>query len=370
MRRTFRRSGASRRAHLVLLALGGALSFGCGDDAPSAAGPDRQVGDASPADATRADGGVGSLEGMPEIRFDGPLSPVAADDVTARLHWTATNAQSCFGIAAPSGVTGWTQAWPSVTTASDGFLVGALPRHATEASHYDFTLRCYGEQDAIDGEPVVAYRDKTHRVTLLPGEEPGGWTTCEGYIASLSPSERAHFDAYRAEPRGFTAVTTSFTAHTGDVLGVHMGVMGTRGVPLIPGKLDDHEYAAMTFSLPEGDPSNTGKFSLVTQRVTAHVPAREHELLLAISPCPGDFRPRDPDAEDPYLHGSCRSQYTSTPNVRGSISLPDWCPIPPGQTMYLNIALRDLYRAPGEVIPADYCDPNVSYCGMGALISN
>jgi hypothetical protein len=101
----------------------------------------------------------------------------------------------------------------------------------------------------------------------------------------------------------------------------------------------------------------------------------EHSVVATISPCPGDFRPRENGGEV-YLSSYCRSVYTSSAatlngNINGGTqSGLALCPTPVGKTMYLNVSLRDLTQPPAnDPPPADSCTTGAN-CGAAFILGN
>lgn len=310
-------------------------------------------------------GSAGTIS-APGITFNGPAATVPAGDTSARLHWTTTNAHACYGITAPTGVTGWTKEWAASTTSSTGFLVGNLPRHASNPTNYNFTLRCYSSSAGTSGStPIVGYTDSTRVVTLAPS---AGTTSgnCASYLDSLSPEDRAHYDAYSAEAREFTKTEMTFQAKTSRILGQQFGVIN----PTLPGLLGNTQYLSLSFSLPAAGEINTGKFSLSTQAGQGFA----HPVVITISPCQGDFRPRNTaSGAEHYTSTYCRTIYDQAgTTVRGAVpgaASGDWCNIPVGQTMYMNISKHNMYTAPGNPIPPANCGA-ATQCGVGSQIAN
>ncbi len=310
-------------------------------------------------------GSSGALT-APIITFNGPTGTVTANDTSARLHWTTSNAHTCYGLTAPSGITGWVKEWPAGTTSSNGFLVGNLARHATDPTTYSFTLRCYSSSVGIAGStPIMAYTDSTRAVTLAPsaGTTPAG--NCAAYLDSLSPEQREHYNAYHADSREFTKQEMTFQQKTTRILGQHSGVINA----MLPGALGNTQYLALSFTLPTPGEVNTGKFALQTQTGTGF----SHPAIITISPCPGDFRPRNTSSgAEHYTSAYCRTTYDSSgKTVRGAVpgaTTGEWCNIPVGQTMYLNITKHDLYTTPGSSVPPATCG-STTQCGVGAQIS-
>lgn len=325
-------------------------------------------------------GSTGALT-SPGITFNGPSAVVAATETTARLHWTTSNAHACYGVAPV--LSGWNKEWATSTTGSTGFQVGNLTRHATDQTSYTFTLRCYSNVDATVGNTdVVAYTDTSHTVTLAPSSGGGGTSgSCDTYLASLGEigdqGPRDHFEAHRAENRknsanqsyNFTRLEKTYFAQTSKTLGVDTGQIGPTAFPYLPGILGDTQYLALTFSLPVANETNSGKFAMDNR--SAIGAGKEHHVVMAISPCPGDFRPRDNSSTDIYLKAFCRSSYSQQFVLKGNSNLADTtsCPIPTGQTMYLNISLRNHSLAVGQDIPADLCNTG-QYCGTSSHLSN
>lgn len=320
-------------------------------------------------------GGSVAVSDAPTINFNSPTVTITtASAAESALTWSTNGADACYGKkveritgtgpAAPSDE--WNTAQPSSATYNLTSLFNEV--EPGSSSTYQFTLRCYSNEPSVvsTAQPfgVGAIEDMA-TVTLSPPENqtpPAG--NCETYLESLGTEERDHFDAYNADNRGFSRLPATFQARTGRVLGEYSGVLGK----ILPGKLGENQYLALSFSL-SGVGANTGKFSLTTDVGNSHA----HPVIITISPCPGDFRPRN-SSSDKYTGGICRSVYDSHGRmVRGAIpgapgATGEWCDIPAGQTMYMNIAKRDLYKAPGSPIPAASCAPTVE-CGAGAQLS-
>lgn len=323
----------------------------------------------------------GDITGTPTLSLNGPGINVAA--AGAALTWSTSNAQVCYGLSATlapgstgPAVTGWSKEWPATGSYSLNALLGSVTPGETVA--YDFTLRCYSTQNAIDDADAVAFVDSTRRVTLAP---PAGGSvgsgSCDAYLGSMTQAERDHFDAYRAENRknsanqsyNFTRIEKTFTAQTGKTLGKDTGKIGPAAYPYLPGVLGDTQYLALSFAMPAQNETNTGWFAM-DQRSAIGV-GKEHNVVMTISPCPGDFRPRNNASNDVYLKAFCRSTHSQQFVLKGGSnpSVTDGCPTPAGQTMYLNISLRDLSRPVGQDIPADGCATGL-YCGISTTLSN
>lgn len=322
----------------------------------------------------------GDITGTPTLSLNGPGTNVTA--AGEALTWSTSNAQVCYGLSATlapgstgPAVTGWTKEWPATGSYSLNALLGSVTPGETVA--YDFTLRCYSTQNAIDDADAVAFVDSTRRVTLAPPAGGGiGGGSCDTYLASMTQAERDHFDAYRAENRknsanqsyGFTRVERTYSAQTGKTLGVDTGQIGPSSFPYLPGALGDTQYLALSFAMPAANSTNTGKFAMDNRSAIGS--GKEHHVVMAISPCPGDFRPRNNSSSDVYLKAFCRSTYSQQFVLKGSSNPAeqDSCPTPAGQTMYLNISLRNHSVPVGQDIPADMCNPG-QYCGTSSHLS-
>lgn len=312
-------------------------------------------------------GGSGTPGSAPEITFQGPANPVAASNTAARLYWSTTGAQNCQGRAAPTGVVAstWEKEWPATTTAANGFPVGGLARHPTDPTSYEFTLRCFSTPNL----GVGAYKEEKHTVTLAPsgGSSGGGGTEhCNTYLAELqanNPTEYQRYLSYLGTSRGFTEIRETFTARTGAVLGTSMGSIGGGGLPK---SLNDKQYVALSFSIAEGKQATINFMGSTPGEVIEKSP-----LVMTISPCPGDFRPRLSSSGDHYGSStSCRvSAPAETFKARMRTTGTTYCNTPAGKTMYLNIARQNLMLAPGATIPAVNCGTG-NYCGLAVSLEN
>ncbi len=320
--------------------------------------------------------GSGTAPDAPTVNLSGPSAVTATG---SKLTWTSTGADVCYGLSADvsagvgPAVAGWSKEWPANNPTS-GFSLDAvlsgLPQINTAVT-YDFTLRCYSTPTTLSGATrIAAVTDQTQQVTLTRISAPV-INSCQTYYDSLTTAEKAHFDAYKAENRGFTRVEKTFTEQTTRVLGAYTGQLGPNATPVLPGLMAQQRYLALTFSMPLPNVSNTGKFGMNTQEAVGSV--QMHPIIITISPCPGDFRPRVlTGSNDPYLSPVCRTIYDSSgQSVRGADPSIDSarCLTPAGQTMYMNVATQDMYTTPGQTIPNSYCPGNV-WCGAGALIGN
>lgn len=328
--------------------------------------------------------GGGNLPNAPSLALAAPTVPVTA--VGSKLTWTTNGAAFCHGISAAPvtpptapAVAGWVKEWPAAS-GSSGFslnqVLSALADGTTAT--YDFKMRCYSSATGVssNGTPIIAYVESTKTVELNKPTGGGGSPTgdwCDAYLATLSPAERDHFDLYRADNRGFSRVAKTFQAQTGLVLGQDTGPVGPLIAPVLPGKQTAKEYLALSFSLPQT--GGTGKFSLDFQYKHGSGGTKVHNIITAISPCQGDFRPMvHPNAPlGSYLAAACRTPYANAAiGVTGRRNdLGGGCQIPAGSTMYINVSLRNLYDL-GETAatpgPTYFCDAN--YCGAGTDVSN
>lgn len=326
--------------------------------------------------------GSGGAPAAPVITFNGPTGTVPASNVTERLHWTTTGAQSCYGKEAKKVgdssyvVSGWTKDWALNTTASTGFQVGSLPRSQTTDTSYEFTLRCSSHETTMGGTPVVALRDEVKTVTLAKSETPVAGAYCAEYLADLqsnNPSEYQNYLNYLAHSaeRNFTKVESTFVARTGKTLGVSTGAI-IGGLPGLP-PLNDMAYLALSFSFTEGQ---KGLIQFVPP-VTADL-AKPTDLAITISPCPGDFRPQSWTSSDTYVSSlSCRPSglsgaFTGRPGTPTSGAL---CQVPVGKTIYLNISRQKRSMEPVPVPPAQPspitpCETSNGNCGLGLVLNH
>lgn len=222
------------------------------------------------------------------------------------------------------------------------------------------------DEDATTDEDVIGDEDATADEDADSGGPPSVGT-CQSYLDAMTPAERAHFDAYSAEARGMEALITSFTEYTtGDILGETSGGRMPSS-KAIPGIVDEDQFRALTFELPLAGGHNTGKFAL--QMWPASNGPKAHNVAMTISPCPGDFRPFDNDSDDPYLKQLCRQKYRQGFLLKGSTGgLPGYCDLPPGQTLYINASLRDMFQE--GMPPESYCGGTRNGCGVRYELSN
>lgn len=304
---------------------------------------------------------LGSGGGTPPAIASFPDISVMQGANTPTLKWVTTG-EACYGVS-PTNLSSW-------HTGLAGTNTVGLPLNALAVGTYDFKIRCYSPgghtTDVATWVPGLP-TDSIARVVVQQEAPPLEF--CNEYLVDLqanNPAEYAKYASYRAENRGFTRSTayTTFIQKTGKTLGADTG-----SIPVLPGQLDDTQYMALAFVMPAaGTGGNTGRFGMTATLVLGG--ALEHETILAISPCPGDFRPRATASSETYLRPVCRTPYTSgTASIQGNVTGSTECSTPAGKTMYLNIALRNLYLDPGVTPPADHC-PTGAQCGVGVLLSN
>lgn len=327
-----------------------------------------------------AGAGLPAAPGNPGLTL-APSGTVGA--AGAKLTWNSSNASTCYGVSAtPIGtgapaVSDWVKEWPASTTS--GFSLTALfnSMAPNSTAKYDFTIRCHSTATGQVGSlPVVAYVESTRQVELSKpaggGTPQGDW--CDEYLSTLDPAERDHFNMYRAENRGFTAVQKTFLEQTNKVLGVDTGLIDPEAAPVLPGKVAGAKYLALSFSVPTASQSNAGKFIINFANQTGGG-ISEHRIVATISPCMGDFRPRRTSLSgEHYSWGWCRSEYSKNSGLRGDTNfnvMPPVCRIPANKTMYINVSPRDLYQ-PGNasappLAPLDTCVPG-NYCGASTSL--
>lgn len=316
---------------------------------------------------------IGTQSGNgPEITF--PNVELQQSTTAKTLTWNASTAVACYG-ATPSGLAIWNKGWPNsngnTTTQAGGMSLASLSQGV-----HTFGIKCYAEDGAVG----------TQTATVTVTAPPVISDSCAAYLDSLSPDERANFEAYRASNRGMTRDTSStgiynratFASFLGITPGAHTGGTGATANNLgLPGNLAADKYIALEFTmLPEGTGAGTGtgkfKFELgefLTSGLTKPIAA-------TISPCEGDFRPRNtaPGA-DPYLRAICRGNYGISAALYGSVSDPGRCSTPANQKMYLNVSLRNLFTSgvafplTSSTIPDDECG-STAKCGLNITVSN
>ena len=282
---------------------------------------------------------------------------------SVELRWSAIGDACTFdgSNAAAAALPGWGGAADEACgSAGECAVMHSVMVHVATEGSYEFGLKCTIE--ALPWQPGSIATESVIMVVEPPPPDPG--VSCNDYLSSLSPNDRAIFTVYKAETRGFGKVERGFVAFTGKKPGADVGLIPN---PL-PGVLAENQYLALTFSLPLAGAQNSGKFVLNLAQPLAPVIA--HDVSVAISPCPGDFRPIDNASVDHYLHSKCRNTYGMAGSVRGNSSFdPSWCPTPAGQVMYLNIGMRNMYTNYAVPIPASNC-PGGQACGIRGFLTN
>ncbi len=315
----------------------------------------------------------------PLVTVTASASPVTTNG--GKITWSSTGADACYGVSAqgPSGapvVGGWTKEWMKVNSTT-GFSLDTIfsAMSAGTTAAYDFTLRCYSTPTGIIGStPIVAYTDKQVTVNFnKPTGTPPAGAWCDTYKASLSPAQLAHFNEYNAENRGFTAIQHDFATYTGKIPGISPTgpvIVGAAKAPYLPGKQTPSQYYAFSWSLPEQTAGQYLKFILKFDYKNGFVGGLNHDIVATLSPCPGDFRPRQNGAET-YLSSYCRVAYGQDGAMIQSSSDPasPLCPVPAGARMYLNVSVRNLYDLSNHGSDTSYgpfsnCTPSL-FCGKG-----
>ncbi len=291
-----------------------------------------------------------------------------------KLKWSTSGSEICYGVS-PSQA-GWNAL--QATSNTTGLALSTLA-----VGTYDFKIRCYSATGgrSVDTQSWVTgvSNDAIARVIVEPGQTGGG-DYCQEYLTDLqnnNPSEYARFNLYKAENRVANAVTggkfkrktthTVFTTRTTMTPGKDTGA-----IAYLPGNLEDDEYMALSFVMAavNGTAGTTGQFTMQMNLPSQGV--LQHETILTISPCPGDFRPRGTASSETYATPNCRTvpnitQATVRANLTGSSN---WCPVPVGKTMYMNFALRNLSLSPeNDPPPADFCVPGAN-CGTAFNLGN
>ncbi len=324
--------------------------------------------------------GSGTAPSAPALTLTAPTGVVSASG--SKITWSSNSAALCYGVSAspvtpPSAgpaVAGWVKEWPTASSGGgfslDPILAGMA---ASTTAKYDFTFRCYSSATgAVGATPVVAYTEQTKTVELSkPAATAGDW--CDDYKASLDPAELVHFDQYNADNRGFTAIQHNFATYTGKTPGISPTgpvSVGSIRAPYLPGKQKPSEYYAFNLSLPEQSAGQYLKFILKFNYKNGFVGGLNHDIVATLSPCRGDFRPRQNGAET-YLSSFCRVAYGQDGAMIQSSSDPasPLCPVPAGARMYLNVSVRDLYDLANEGSDTSYgpfsnCTPAL-FCGKG-----
>lgn len=312
----------------------------------------------------------------PSLDF-GVLADPVPDNPTppAVLTWTSSGA-TCYGKQALRDGTvyqavSWEKNWAPITTNTTGFPLAALPRSTTGVTEYKLTLECRSTPNDLEAEgaSVIAIQEKTATIRLAKSSETN---SCATYLATLPQSERDRYYAYLPENRGFQRLEETLSAYAGGALGDYNGKV-TGGIPK---GLENNQYRALSFSLADGKQA-----TMEMKKETFGVPGIHSELTYSVSPCPGDFRPRDLDSSDMFLSSaSCRTDglvYSFNARVRTpSTATPGYCNLEAGRTYYFNVSRQNTMLDPGPnpqapvPVPDVTCGGAWTQCGQSMTFKN
>lgn len=303
----------------------------------------------------------------PTITF--PNVELTQGSTAKTLTWSS-NGVACYGVTPTTGVTGWHNGLPSsmgsTTTQIGGLSLSNLTSGNQTPQDYSFRINCYAEGGAMGF--------KTATVTVNPTQTPQPTQGCQAYLDGLGTSGKAVFNQYYAGNRGMTRhTTTSFSAFTGVTLG-KSGSDGS-GTATLPGNLAANQYLALEFTMADtsGTGAGTGKFTLNMGEFPSA--GQNHDLVVTVSPCEGDFRPPEVMATtDRYRRNVCRLQsYRAGGLIQGRNAGGSYCDTPAGELRYVNVSIRNLYTSGSAFpvtpeIPDDNCTQ--SNCGANTNITN
>ena len=312
--------------------------------------------------------GIGTPVGnAPTITF--PNVELTQGSTAKTLTWSS-NGVACYGVTPTTGVNGWHNGLPSsmgsTTAQTGGLSLSNLTSGNQTPQDYPFRINCYAEGGAM------GFRTAT--VTVNPTENPPGTPGCEAYKNTLGTAGLATFNAYYAGNRGMTRhPTTSFSTFANITLGT-VGSNGS-GTTTLPGNLPANQYLALEFTMAptSGANAGTGKFTLNMGEFPSG--GQNHDLVVTVSPCEGDFRPPEEMASsDRYRRNVCRLQsYRAGGLIQGRTTGGIYCDTPAGEVRYVNVSIRNLYTSGTAfpvtpAIPDDNCTQ--SNCGANTNVTN
>ena len=293
--------------------------------------PIEDIADANP---SSPDGSTNAVD-PPTGLFLTPSATTLVAGAPFSLTWGSTGADSCHGIGpnAP-GVAGWTGQALATNQGAPGLSLILVQ------GNYVFEMRC----DSAGGSATV----QTTSITVNAAPTP---TTdfCSSYYDGVArpvpttPQFTAH---------GFTKVEVPFAT----VWGVQPGIAGS-GPVAVPGNFLNpvvNRYLAIPVTLVA--PAQQMNMAWLESQGVG-IPSAS--VSWSISPCPGDFRPRDlfPPANDAFLGSNCGGAalaFSGTLSIAKEGEGLAGCQIPLDTKVYLNIAPHDMFQA---------TPPAVSQCG-------
>jgi len=263
------------------------------------------------------------------------------------LTWGSVGAEACFGAGPTSpSVSGWTG---RVLATSQG---GAGLALTLAEGTYNFQMRCYNATGSqiVNATPVV--------VSASTGGGTGAGYCGEYYNGTTRPVP--------TDPR-FTA--HNFTRGDATFVGIWGTQPGVGGGPAValPGNFLDPSfgrYLAVPITLSGSATQVT--FQWIDSQGSG-IPTGQ--VSVTISPCPGDFRPRQfPNTTgDDYLSIACGSSQTG---ISGNLSATSQsgqagCLAPTGKQLFLNIATHNMYL---PTAPTTSTCGGASTCGVNMQV--
>lgn len=318
----------------------------------------------------------------PTLVFDPLPDPIPVNpSPPAVLSWVSDGAVCVGKEAQRDGAAfvapGWGRSWPATTDTSTGYVLTALPRSAIAVTEYRLTLECQSEARA---DNTVAIRRETAIVRLAPSVTLPN--SCLNYLATLPQEERDRYEAYLPENRGFERLEQTLKEYSGKTLGVDTG--GVAGG--VPGDLQNNQYRALSFSLtgmrpPQpGWPPSAAIATMEMKKETFTTPIVHSEMTYSVSPCPGDFRPRDLYSGDVFVSSGCRTgemAWSFNARIRTPTNAaPGFCNIEADRTYYFNVSRQNTMLDPGPdpqnpvPVPPVTCELEWNQCGQSMSFKN
>lgn len=266
-------------------------------------------------------------------------SSVTAPGVTV-LSWRTTLASACntSGSAFPTGVSavsGWSANMPVQSSGTTLSL--------SVSGNYRFRLTCTGTGGSVSNEVIVLVSNTPGTTCTGTHAPPGGRTRQNSFLLGASDlwlasntdwPRNAEIDLTRWHPPLASSI---------DAQGVNRSFLGRFGAN--PGDTGTVELKAASYAAFE---INTSGFANRAGQISWEQPGMYGApVLVALSPCPGDFFPSD---------ARCKSNGSAAGGLGWSTgaNAPNYCPMNAGQTYYLNV----IFGTPTQ--------PAQSTCGFAA----
>ncbi|MCK7594585.1 hypothetical protein [Pseudomarimonas salicorniae] len=315
----------------------------------------------APCSELSSGGAGGSAPPTSVVLSASPASPASISHRAAySLTWNSAGADVCIGAESTLGgvatsIANWTnQIFPATRSTPLSLILDGPAVGTATPNSYAFRLRCYGTGGSLLSNQVT--------VDVAAQTGGGGGTPGADYCGELygaNPPSSTPFNLTRVEA-GYNDIWPGVNPGQSAPLVVLPG--GAAGGIMSP---STGRYLAIRFVMPQTEVQADQQMRITTQLPQAQG-VSAGAISMTFSPCPGDFRPRTTNSDpDPYLRPQCGTFGTGFALNASSNSGLSGCPAPVGKTMYLNIAIYDMFK-PSLGSPTCFSSGD-STCGLSVV---